>query len=51
VLRPQERKHDELEVVRVTREQITDTVELAIGQAECSVERLFDNQLQRRLPL
>jgi len=41
VLRPEEREDGELEVVRLALEQLLDTVELPVGQAEGAVERLF----------
>jgi hypothetical protein len=40
VLGPEEREDGELEVVRLALEQLADTVELAVREAECSVERL-----------
>ena len=39
VLRPQEREHCELEVVRVAREQRADSLVLPVGEAECAMER------------
>jgi hypothetical protein len=48
VLRPEEREDRELEVVRVAPEQLPDTVELAVRQAERAVERLVRNLVQRR---
>jgi hypothetical protein len=47
VLRPEEREDRELEVVRLALEQLLDTVELPVGQAEGTVERLFRNRGQR----
>jgi hypothetical protein len=41
VLGPEKREDGELEVVRLAPEQLADTVELPIGQAEGAVERLF----------
>ena len=41
VLRPEQREDGELEVVRVAPEQLADTVELPVGEAEGAVERLF----------
>jgi hypothetical protein len=41
VLRPEEREDGELEMVRLPLEQLLDTVELPVGQAEGAVERLF----------
>jgi hypothetical protein len=42
VLRPEQREHRQLEVVRVAVEQGADTVELAVGQPEGAVERFRD---------
>jgi hypothetical protein len=47
VLRPEQREDGELEVVRLALEQLLDTVELPVGQAEGAVERLFGNPRQR----
>jgi hypothetical protein len=41
VLRPEEREDGELEVVRLALEQLLDTVEFPVRQAEGAVERLF----------
>jgi hypothetical protein len=41
VLRPEQREDRELEVVRVAREQLPDSVELPVGETEGSVERLL----------
>jgi hypothetical protein len=46
VLRPEEREDRELEVVRLALEQLLDTVEFPVGQAEGAVERLFCNPRQ-----
>jgi hypothetical protein len=46
VLRPEQREDGELEVVRVALEQIADTVELLVREAECTVERLLDDPRQ-----
>jgi hypothetical protein len=46
VLRPEEREDGELEVVRLPLEQLLDTVEFPVGQAEGAVERLFCNPRQ-----
>jgi hypothetical protein len=51
VLRPEEREDAELEVVRVATEEIPDTVEFPVREAERAVERLFRHGAQRRLPL
>jgi hypothetical protein len=47
VLRPQQREDRELEVVRLAREQLADTRELAVGETERPVERLFEDPRQR----
>jgi hypothetical protein len=47
VLRPQQREDRELEVIRLPREQLADTGELTVGQAEGPVERLFEDPRQR----
>jgi hypothetical protein len=41
VLGPEQGEDGELEVVRLSLEQLADTVELPVGQAEGAVERLF----------
>jgi len=41
VLRPEQREDRELEVVRLAAEQVADSVELPVGEAEGPVERLF----------
>jgi hypothetical protein len=46
VLRPEEREDGELEVVRVAAEQLADTVELPVGQAEGAVQGLFGDPRQ-----
>jgi hypothetical protein len=46
VLRPEQREDRELEMVRVAAEQIADTVELPVREAECTVERLLDDPRQ-----
>jgi hypothetical protein len=46
VLRPEEREDGELEVIRLASEQLLDTVELPVGQAEGAMERLFRNRRQ-----
>jgi hypothetical protein len=46
VLRPEEREDGELEVVRLAIEQLLDTVEFPVRQAEGAVERLFCNPRQ-----
>jgi len=47
VLRPEEREDCELELVRVTLEQVADSPELPVRQSESAVERrLFGNRSQ-----
>jgi hypothetical protein len=46
VLRPEQREHRKLEVVRVALEQIADTVELAVREAERAMKRLGDDPRQ-----
>ena len=46
VLRPEEREHRELEVVRVPPEQGLDALVLPVGQAEGAMERLLRNAAQ-----
>jgi hypothetical protein len=46
VLRPEKRKDGELEVVGLALEQLLDTVEFPVRQAEGAVERLFCNPRQ-----
>ena len=46
VLRPEQREDGELEVVRLPAEQLENTVELPVGQAEGMVKRLFRNGAQ-----
>jgi hypothetical protein len=47
VLRPEEREDGELEVIRLTLEQLLDTVEFPVGQSEGAVEGLFGDPRQR----
>jgi hypothetical protein len=47
VLRPQKGEDGELEVVRLAGEQLADTFELPVGEAEGAVKRLFCDPLQR----
>jgi hypothetical protein len=47
VLRPEEREDGELEVVRLAAEQVADTFELPVGDAEGAVKRLFCDPRQR----
>ena len=42
VLRPEQREHRQLEVVRVAAHQLADTVELPVGETERAVERFRD---------
>jgi hypothetical protein len=42
VLRPEQREDGELEVVRRPAEQLADTVELTVGEAETPVKRFRD---------
>jgi hypothetical protein len=42
VLRPEQREDGQLEVVGEAAEQVADTVELAVGQAEAAVEWFRD---------
>jgi hypothetical protein len=46
VLRPEKREDGELEVVRVAAEQLPDTVELPISEAESAMKRLFRDRRQ-----
>jgi hypothetical protein len=46
VLRPEEREDGQLEVVRRAPEQLADTLELTVREAECTVERLLDDPRQ-----
>ena len=46
VLRPEQRENSELEVVGLALEQLADTVELSVGEAEGAVERLFGDPRQ-----
>jgi hypothetical protein len=46
VLGPQQREDRQLEVVRVAFEQVADTVEFPVGQAEGPVQRLFGDLRQ-----
>jgi hypothetical protein len=47
VLRPEQGEDRELEVIRLTLEQLADTVELPVREAERAVERLFRDLRQR----
>jgi hypothetical protein len=46
VLRPEQREDRELEVVRLPLEQVADTVELLVPEAEGAVQRLLDDPRQ-----
>ena len=46
VLRPEQREDGELEVVRVATEQLTDTVQLPVGETESTMKRLFGDRRQ-----
>ena len=46
VLRPEQREDGQLEVVRLALEQLADTVELPVREAERAVQRLFDDPRQ-----
>src|SRR5207245_1906651 len=46
VLRPEQREDGELEVVRLAAQQLADSVELPVGQAEGAMERLFGDLRQ-----
>jgi hypothetical protein len=47
VLRPEQGKDRELEVVRIAAEQLADAVELLVGQPQRTVERLFRRDLRQ----
>jgi hypothetical protein len=47
VLGPEEREDGELEVVRVTAEELADPLQLPIGESERAMEGLFDDRRQR----
>jgi hypothetical protein len=47
VLRPEQREDREFEVVRLALEQLADARELAVGETERPVERLFEDPRQR----
>ena len=46
VLRPEQREDGELEVVGLAAEQVDDTVELRVGEAERTVDGLSDGRAQ-----
>jgi hypothetical protein len=49
VLRPEQREDGEFEVVRRALEQLSDTVELPVGETEGPMERLVGNGSQGRM--
>jgi hypothetical protein len=46
VLRPEQREDGQFEVVRVAVDQLADTVELPVGETECSMEWLLRDRAQ-----
>jgi len=46
MLRPEERKDRQLEVIRLALEQLTDPGELGVGKTERLMERLFRDPRQ-----
>jgi len=46
VLRPEQREDGQLEAVRVATEQLLDSLELPVGEAEGAMERLFRDERQ-----
>jgi hypothetical protein len=46
VLRPEQREDGQLEVVGVAAEQLPDTIELPIREAESAMKRLFRDRRQ-----
>jgi hypothetical protein len=48
VLGPQEREDCELEVVRLALEQLADSLELPVREAECAMEQLFRHAAQEK---
>ena len=47
VLGPEEREDRELEMVRVSVEQLADAVELPVGQPQGAMQRLFRRDLRQ----
>jgi hypothetical protein len=47
VLRPEQREDCELEVIRLSFEQLADATELTVGETERPVERLFEDPRQK----
>jgi hypothetical protein len=47
VLGPEEGKDGELEVVRVSAQELADPLQLPIGESERSMKGLFDDRRQR----
>ena len=41
VLRPEEREDGELEMVRVSAQELPDSIRFPVGEAESAVDRLF----------
>jgi hypothetical protein len=50
MLRPEKREDRELEVVRRPPEQLSDTVELPVREAEAAVERFRDRAQESTVP-
>jgi hypothetical protein len=48
VLAPEQREDRQLEMVRVPLEQLADTVQLPVGEAEGPMERLLGERRQRK---
>jgi hypothetical protein len=46
MLGPEERKDGELEIVRVSAQELADPLQLPIGESECSMKGLFDDGRQ-----
>jgi hypothetical protein len=51
VLRPEQREDGELEVVRIAVEQLADTLELPVGQAEGCVKSRLLGERRQRIPV
>ena len=51
MLGPEEREDGELEVVRISAQELADPLQLPIGEPERSMEWLFDDLRQRPLSL
>jgi hypothetical protein len=50
MLRPEKREDRELEIVRRSSEQLSDTVELPVREAEAAVERFRDRAQESTVP-